>query len=142
MSTPELAVGAKVVRLRPIRTLVIARDLAFRQRAATVLGDLGDVAYAILAPDATDEVLALVHRERADVVVLDVTGCENAVARVICELLTVLPRVGVVLVARDADRTRVPHTIGKWGWASELSSAVQQASLHGNPIREQTADAR
>ena len=126
-----------MIRLHQIRTLVIARDLAFRQRAVTVFSELGVVAFAIAALDAADEVLALITRERADVVVLDATGCAAAVAQVIYELCEQAPRVGVVLVSSGGDDANRLPTLDKWGWAEELSRAVQQAYHRGNPLKEE-----
>ena len=132
---------AQVIRLRPVRTLVVARDLAFRQRAVTVLGDLGVVAFAVIALDDPEKVVELIRHERADVVVLDATGCGPAVAGVVYELSRVAPRVGVVLVAASGDRSQRLPVVDKWGWAEELARAVQQAYHRGNPLGEDSADA-
>ncbi|MDP8908666.1 MAG: hypothetical protein M3N47_06015, partial [Chloroflexota bacterium] len=71
----ENPAGAQVIRLHSVRTLVISRDLAFRQRSMTVLEGLGVVSFAVAGPEARDEVVALIRHERADVVVLDATAC-------------------------------------------------------------------
>src|SRR4051794_37272712 len=98
--SPDPADGcAVVIRLRPIRTLVIARDLAFRERSMAVLLELGPVAFAVVSLDCPEEVLELVERHLADVVVLDATGCAPAVPPVISALYRANPRVGVVIVA-------------------------------------------
>lgn len=129
---------APVIRLHQIRTLVIARDLAFRQRAVTVLEDLGIVAFVVAPIEPVDDVVALIQRERADVVMLDATGCGAAVARLVYELRELAPRVGVVLVGnRGDDRSQRLPTLDKWGWAAELSHAVQQAYHRGNPLKEE-----
>jgi DNA-binding NtrC family response regulator len=128
---------APVIRLRPIRTLVVSRDLAFRQRAVTVLGDLGVAAFAVVSLEMADEVVELITRERPDVVMLDATGCEPAVARVVYQLSSVAPRIGVVLVATRGDRVHRLATLDKWGWAEELSRAVQDAYRRGNPLTEE-----
>ncbi len=137
MPDVEAHAGAQVIRLRSIRTLVVARDLSFRQRVVTVLTDLGVVAFAITSLDRVDDVVALIERERADVVVLDATGCAPAAARLVFELADVSPRVGVVLVADDGDARHGLRTLPKWGWAVDLSRAVQQAYHHGNPLVEE-----
>lgn len=132
--------GADVVRLHRIRTLVIARDLAFRQRAVTVLEDLGVVAFVVAPIEPVSAVVELIQRERADVVMLDATGCAPAVARVVYELREFAPCVGVVLVGNRDDRSHRLHTLDKWGWAEELSRAVQQAYHRGNPLKEESID--
>ena len=134
---------ASVVRLRPIRTLTIARDLAFRQRAMTILSDLGPTAFAVTPLERTDEVLALVAEQRADVVVLDVTFSAAALVHVIAALSEKAPRLGVVAVSDrgNTDRRSMP-ILAKWGWAAELSRAVQDAYRHGNPLKEEESDVR
>lgn len=137
MREADPGAGATVIRLHEMRTLVIARDLAFRQRALTVLADLGSVAFAVAPIEPAAEIVDLITRERADVVVLDATGCAPAVARVVHELCEVAPRIGVVLVGSRDDRSHRLHTIDKWGWAEELTRAVQQAYHRGNPLKEE-----
>jgi hypothetical protein len=131
---------APVIRLHAIRTLVIGRDLAFRQRAVTVFAELGIVAFAVAPLEVPEEVVALIARERADVVVLDATGCAPAIARVVYELSECAPRVGVVLVASRTDQSPRLPTLDKWGWAEELTRAVQHAYHRGNPLKEEPVD--
>jgi hypothetical protein len=141
---PDQAVlAAPVIRLRPIRTLVIARDLAFRERSMTVLVELGFVAFAVTSLDEAEAVVALVARQRADVVVLDATGCGTAVDRVVCALYESAPRVGVVVVAGTSDHSfcSLP-VVAKWGWAADLSRAVAAAYDHGSPLKEDHSDVR
>jgi len=134
---------APVVRLRPIRTLVIARDLAFRRRAVTVLVELGHVAFAMVALDDCDEVLTLVERQRADVVVLDATGLASAIGPLVSVLHDAAPRVGVVVVADLVDRAiQTLVVVPKWGWAADLSGAVRDAYRLGNPLKEELSDVR
>lgn len=135
------APGAQVIRLHSIRTLVIARDLAFRQRAMTVLADLGLVSFAVAGAQESEQVLALIAREHPDVVVLDATGCGRAaIGGLVYELYEQAPRMGVVVVSSGAgnDRLGLP-ALPKWGWAADLSHAVQNAYHHGNPLKEETS---
>lgn len=134
----EPAAGAQVIRLHSIRTLVIARDLAFRRRAMTVLAELGVVSFAIAAVDASDAVLELVGHEHPDVVVLDATGCARAVGGLVYELYERAPRMGVVIVSSSADDRLGLPALPKWGWAADLSHAVQEAYHRGNPLQEET----
>ncbi len=139
---PE-AIAAPVVMLRPIRTLTVARDLAFRQRATTVLAELGPTAFAVTALEQADEVAALVVQQRANVVVLDVTFSGAALADVVAALFECAPRVGVVAVS---DRVECAGhglpVLAKWGWAAELSRAVQAAYRRGNPFTEDASNVR
>jgi hypothetical protein len=131
---------APVIRLHPVRTLVVSRDLAFRQRAVTVLGDLGVVSFAVASPCLVDDVVALLEDEHPNVVVLDASGCCPSVATVVCQLSEVAPNVGVVLVTGREDRCVGLHTLDKWGWAEELSRAVRAAYHDGNPPAEEQID--
>ena len=139
----SLTLPANVVRLRPIRTLTIARDLAFRQRAMTVLSDLGPTAFAVASLERPDEVIALVQEQRADVVVLDVTVSVPALAQVVATLAQSAPRVGVVAVSDlvDSNGHALP-VLAKWGWAAELAHAVQDAYRRGNPLKEDLSNVR
>jgi FixJ family two-component response regulator len=129
--------AAAVVRLHPISTLVVSRDLAFRQRASSVLAGLGAVTFAVGSLDRDDDIVAFVVRERPNVVVLDTTACEQSVGRIVNELSEVAPRAGVVLVANRTDRCQRIRAIDKWGWAEELLDAVRAAYGRGNPLMEE-----
>jgi hypothetical protein len=135
--------GATVVRLRPIRTLTIARDLAFRQRAMTILSDLGPTAFAVSGLENTEAVVALVAEQRADVVVLDVTVSAPALVHVVAALFESAPRVGIVPVSDHAGNGgHALPVLAKWGWAAELSRAAQDAYRRGNPLKEDESDIR
>ena len=134
---------ASVTRLRPIRTLTIARDLAFRQRAVTVLGELGPTAFAVAALDRPADIVALVVEQQADVVVLDVTASATELAQVAVALLKSLPRVGIVAVS--GEKPKAGHALAvlaKWGWAAELLQAAQDAYRRGNPLKEELTHVR
>lgn len=134
---------ATVTRLRPIRTLTIARDLAFRQRAVTVLAGLGPTAFAVAALDRPAAVVALVVEQQADVVVLDVTVSAKELAQVVSALLEAAPRVGVVAVSDHVSQTgHALPVLAKWGWAAELSKAAQDAYRRGNPLKEDLTHVR
>lgn len=129
---------APVVMLRPIRTITIARDLAFRQRAMTVLAELGPTAFAVMAP-APEEVAALVLQQGADVVVLDLTASGPALPNILAALFEHASDVGVVAVSDSADpAAQGLHVLPKWGWAAELTHAVQEAQRRGNPLDEES----
>lgn len=133
----KLRAPANVTRLHPVRTLVISRDLAFRQRATTVLAELGVVSFALAEIHAGGDTPLLIEKERPDVVVLDITGCAFSGAGVVYELYERFPRVGVVIVSGNADDDRLGlPALAKWGWATDLSRAVLDAYHHGNPLED------
>jgi CheY-like chemotaxis protein len=133
---------ASVVRLRPIRTLTIARDLAFRQRAMTVLAELGPTAFAVTPLERPDEVVALVAEQQPDVVVLDVTVSGSSLAHVVAALADSAPRVGIVAVSDCiGSGAHALPVMAKWGWAAELLRGVQDAYRRGNPLKEDISHA-
>jgi len=120
---------------RTVRVLVIGTDARYRERARTVIGALGSVVFAVAKPCDPDDVAVLAQRERADVLVLDATGCEAAVAHVMATLAAKAPRLGVVVVCEHlTDAARELDALPKWGWRSELSAAVQHAQIDGSPL--------
>lgn len=122
-------------RALAMRTLVVGADARYRERAQTILGDLGTVAFAPVAPTDPDDVRWLVRHECADVVVLDATDCEATMARVVVALSAVAPRVGVVVVCEHLmDAARELRALPKWGWTRDLRAAVQRAVLDGSPL--------
>lgn len=134
---------ATVIQLRPIRTLTIARDLAFRRRATTILSELGPTAFAVTPLERIDEVLELVAEQRADVLVLDVTFCAGALPHVVAALSEKAPRVGIVAVSdRGGHDHHSTPVLAKWGWAAELAHAVQESYRRGNPLKEEASDVR
>lgn len=123
-----------------IRALVVAADGRYRVRAETVIGEVGGVAFALGAPTDPEDVWWLVRHERASVVVLDATGCEAAVQRVIAKLYAVAPRLGVVVVCEHlTDAARDLRALPKWGWTRELRAAVLRAQIEGSPLARPAA---
>jgi hypothetical protein len=119
------------VRLHPIRSLVLASDVAYCERVLAVVGDLGPVLLAMTAVHGCGDpadVVALVRHENPDVLVLDATGCEEGVARLIPVLADELPRVGVVVVCEHSTTAAQRlGTLPKWGWTQDLRRAVERA---------------
>jgi hypothetical protein len=123
-----------VIRLHPIRVLVVGTDRAYRERALAVLAGLGHVGFAPIAPRDHDELLALVRDERPDVVVLDASGCEPAAGRFVVALAETSAAVGVVVVCEQATpAARRLGALPKWGWTQDLRDAVELASVDGRP---------
>ena len=126
---------AAVVRLRPVASLVLGADAAYRERALAILGALGPVAFASVAlrggADSAD-VVALVASEAPDVVVLDATGREDGAASAIAALAAASAAVGIVVVCEQS--TAAARRLGalpKWGWTQDLRRAVEHAALEG-----------
>jgi DNA-binding NarL/FixJ family response regulator len=120
-----------VVRLHPIRSLVLADDAAYCERVRSILGDLGPVICAATTASARAEpadVVALARSENADILLLDATGCEADTERVVAALAESVPRVGVVVVCQHS--TAAARRLGalpKWGWTQDLRNAVECA---------------
>lgn len=126
---------APVVRLRPIRTLVVSADIAYHRRALTVLVELGKVSFAVAPLSDPDDIVSLLRTEGADVVVLDATDCEADARRVIEGLADASPRTGVVVVCHHcSDAARSLQALPKWGWTQDLRTAVELAYHDGNPL--------
>jgi hypothetical protein len=116
-------------------TLVVGPDGHYGERARSALAELGSVACALARPDDALDVAWLVEQARPNVVVLDATGCEAAVARVIATLSEKEPRLGVVVVCEHLTvAARELQALPKWGWTRELRSAVQRAQIDGSPL--------
>lgn len=126
-----------VMRLDPIRSLTLSADLAYRAHLIAVIADLGPVAFADIAlaeRDDVADVLALVGHEHPDVLLLDATGCEAGVSRIVNALADASAGLGVVVVCEHS--TAAARRLGalpKWGWTQDLRSAVERAAGDGRP---------
>ena len=126
---------APVIRLRPIRTLVVSLDLAYHERAMTVLGELGRVTCAVTGLSEPRDIAHLVAQERPDVVLLDATGCESAARKVMAALADAAPRAGIVTVCHHCtEAARELDALPKWGWTQDLRAGVELAYREGNPL--------
>jgi hypothetical protein len=130
---------AKVIRLRPIRTLVVSCDRDYRERAMTVLAELGPVSFAFTSLGDAGDIVCLVQDEHPDVVVLDATGGEAAARLVIAALADAAPRAGVLVVCHHCtDAARDLQALPKWGWTQDLRAGVELAYREGNPMSSGT----
>ncbi len=126
---------APVIRLLPIRTLVVSPDLTYRDRARTVLCELGPVSFAVTSLFQPDDVASLLQDEDADVLLLDATGCETAARKVIETLAGSAPRTGIVVVCHHCtEAARELRALPKWGWTQDLRAGVELAYREGNPL--------
>ena len=120
---------------RAVRTLIVSPDAAYRARAGLVLGPVGPVALADVAPREPAAIARLVEEQRADVVVLDATGCEATARAVIATLAQTAPRAGVVVVCEHCtEPARALAALPKWGWTKDLRRGVESARREGNPL--------
>jgi hypothetical protein len=118
-----------------LRALVVGMDGRYRERAHAVIGEFGSVSFAVTEPTDPEAVAMLARHEHADVVVLDATGCEAAVADVLAALASAAPRLGVVVVCEHlTDAARTLDALPKWGWRRELRIAVERARVQGSPL--------
>lgn len=135
LGSADIDTLAPVIRLHPIRTLVISSDPAYHRRALTVLAELGPVSFAVVSLTDPDDIASLLRSERADVAVLDATDCEAAARRVIEVLADASPRTGVVVVCHHCtDAARELQALPKWGWTQDLRAAAELAYHDGNPL--------
>jgi hypothetical protein len=127
---------APVIRLRPIRTIVVSPDLAYRERATAVLSGLGRVTFTLASLSEAGEVERLADGRPADVVVLDATDCEAPAQDLNAQLARRAPRTGVVVICHHCtDAARELQALPKWGWTHDLRAAVEDAYREGNPLR-------
>jgi hypothetical protein len=128
-----------VVRLLPIRVLVVSSDGAFRAAIATLLTRRGMVAET--AP-ATRRAWKLVERERIDVVLLDLTAPieRDRMARLARETLSasrgIAAAAGLVLVGevgRVGSQGGV--VLDRWGPFAQLFDAIVAADRGRVPLR-------
>ncbi|HEV7808415.1 MAG TPA: hypothetical protein VGO80_21590 [Solirubrobacteraceae bacterium] len=132
MSRPPVAAGTYGSALR---ALVVGTDGRYHERAHAVIGELGSVSFAVTEPTDPEAVAMLACHEHADVVVLDATGCEAAVAGVVAALASAAPQLGVVVVCEHlTDAARALDALPKWGWMRDLRVAVERARVHGSPL--------
>jgi hypothetical protein len=130
---------APVIRLRPIRTLVISCDRDYRDRSMTVLSELGPVSFAVTSLGEPGDIVGLVQDECPDVVVLDATGSETAARLAIAALADSAPRAGIVVVCHHCtDAARELGALPKWGWTTDLRASVELAFRDGNPLGPDT----
>jgi DNA-binding NtrC family response regulator len=117
--------GALVIRLHPLRVLVVSADEPFRAVTAMLLSRRGCRAFSLTAPYAAAELAA---RERIDVVIVDGVERRSALAEELSITAEVAPAAGIVLV--DDDGTVAPdgeRALPKWASFEQLFTAVERA---------------
>ena len=108
-----------------MRLLLAARDRRFRSVASVLFQRRGCLVTTTADPRRATE---LVVRDGVDVVVLDAGSSLTAAAQTVAAIEALVPPVGVVLVADDAqgglDHLRV---LAKWGPFEQIAAAVDAA---------------
>lgn len=116
---------AQVIRLRPLRVLIVSCDHRFRAVIEMLIARRGCSVISVSAPDS---VARTVIDERVDVVLVDGAAALREVAQDIAQSNASRPPVGVVLVAeRDEANPSGLRPLAKWGTFEELFTAVLEA---------------
>lgn len=126
MTISDARVTSNVVRLQPVRVLLVGADVRFLRVAAALLSFEG---YSVQSCDRPRELLEFVYRLRTDVAVIDASRSVGQAARAAASLRALPEPVAAVLVV-DQDRSSpaagVP-LISKWGQFDELSGRIGEA---------------
>jgi CheY-like chemotaxis protein len=126
MAVSDARAGSNVVRLQPVRVLLVGSDVRFLRVAAALLSFEG---YSVQSCDRPRELLELVYRLRTDVAVIDASRSVGEAARAAASLRALPDPVGSVLVVdqeRSSPAAGVP-LISKWGQFDELSARIGEA---------------
>lgn len=114
--------GAQVIRLRPLRVLVVSAEEPFRAASTMLIGRRDCTVFSL--PDAYGAA-ELIANERLDVAVVDGAMPLRAIA---AELARAVPPVGVVAVG-DAEDVGLPGgpLLARWTRFEELFEAIERA---------------
>ncbi|HTZ85045.1 MAG TPA: hypothetical protein VMB05_00115 [Solirubrobacteraceae bacterium] len=116
---------AKVIRLRPLRVLVVSEDDPFRAVNAMLISRRGCRVFSLSGAYAAAE---LVARERIDVVVVDGTARHRALLAELAVIADLVPPVGVVCVEEGTGKgSRPDSALEKWGPFEDLFAAIVRA---------------
>ncbi len=126
MAVSDANAASNIVRLQPVRVLLVGTDLRFLRVAAALLSFEG---YSVQSCDRPRELLELVYRHGIDVAVIDASRSVGEAARAAASLRALPAPVASVLVV-DQDRSSpaagVP-LMSKWGRFDELSARIGEA---------------
>lgn len=129
---------ATVIRLRPMRVLVVSDDEPFRAVNAMLISRRGCRVFSLSGAYAAAELIA---RERIDVVVVDGAGRRHALADELSVTAGLAPPVGVVCVGEAGEVTREPEAmIEKWGPFEDLFAAILEADRERARVRSVGAE--
>lgn len=127
-----LAQNGAVVRLRPIRVLLVGRDRRFLRTAAVLLGRRGCDVVAIERPS---DLLDTVEEQRTNVVVLDGSDSISATARAVATLDALPVPVSSLIVYEGVNRDPLRHLrlLPKWGAFEEIAAEVERLYERSRP---------
>jgi hypothetical protein len=127
--------GAQVIRLRPLRVLVVSAEEPFRAASTMLIGRRDCTVFSL--PDAYGAA-ELIEHERLDVAVVDGAQQLRAIAG---ELAKAVPPVAVVSVG-DAEDVGMPGgpLLARWTRFEELFEAIERADRAR--VRECSAEGR
>ena len=119
------AQDAQVVRLRPLRLLIVSADHRFRAVMEMLVARRECCAFGVSsAADVAEEIV----RERIDVVLVDGPVLLREVARDVARSEAHAPPVGVVLVGEPSEPPPAGlHALAKWGDFDDLFAAILDA---------------
>lgn len=127
MSQPD-ALPDNVLRLRPVRVLLVGSDRRFMRVTGALLSSEGHI---VESSERASDLLELVHRLGTDVAVIDASTSLAQAARAAASLRELPAPVATVLVG-DRDRSSplsgMP-LVYKWGGFDELCRKVEEAYL-------------
>jgi CheY-like chemotaxis protein len=126
MAISDAHAASNVVRLQPVRVLLVGTDVRFLRVAAALLSFEG---YSVQSCDRPRELLELVYRHGTDVAVIDASRSVGEAARAAASLRALPRPVAAVLVVdqeRSSPAAGVP-LISKWGQFDELSAHIGEA---------------
>lgn len=115
---------AKVIRLRPLRVLVVSDDDPFRAVNAMLISRRGCRVFSLSGAYAAAELIA---RERIDVVVVDGLGRRRALADELSVTAGLAPPVGVVCVGEGKEHAEGGRVLEKWAPFEDLFAAILDA---------------
>lgn len=114
--------GAEVIRLRPLRVLIVSSDHRFRAVIAMLITRRGCSAFSVSAAEHVAEMLV---RERVDVALVDGIAL---LRELVAQSDATAPPVGIVLVGERAEPALAGMlSLAKWGTFEELFAAIVDA---------------
>jgi DNA-binding NtrC family response regulator len=120
---------AKVRPLRPPRVVLAVADARFVRIASFLLARRG---FEIQATKRPREVLELLERRTADVVILDGTRSFTDAARLAGAVEALHPEMSVIVVADDPQAVEPLHNLQlfpKWTSFDQLASSIERAHV-------------
>jgi hypothetical protein len=117
--------GAKVMRLRPLRVLIVSVDYRFRTVISMLIARRGCSAFSV---GGADDVAEMLVRERVDVMLIDGVGLLREIARDVAQSDASAPPIGVVLVGESTPAAPAGLvSLTKWGAFGALFAAIVEA---------------